>query len=461
MVCQLLNGQRTWSATSDENGFLDYKITYRVHSDVWDGPTNVLFTPGLPLYGSWWIVDGDVNLWAWRRWDAEVKPLVSDEPNEDWDVTYTFSTKWPSPKEGDRPHANDPPGDPRLDPPKVSGSFVRYSQEATNDRFGNPIFNSAYELLRGNQVEFDRNRLQIRLEFNSSYLPLTYLMAMADTVNAYPLWGVPARCVKLSEPDFELSFFGQGTYYWKIKLVFDIDYGTWDRDLLDEGTKCLHGEFDVGPKGTGNWMLKAVGKDSLGNPIPPDPYNPQHYSRFKDRNGEPCRVVLNGHGLPAGVLTGGGSASGTVNVAYMWTSAFLSGQPAPVPPGSSWLPVTAPPSTKVSNYTPGARYYPGSMVNFGGMLSGQLTYLCTKPTANLPTDASSWIVVPPGSVPTNMGAYDKTKMYRTGDIITLSSSWAITFPVTNTGPPGNVHVEKYAESDFSLLGIPLTFPNIY
>lgn len=48
----------------------------------------------------------------------------------------------------------------------------------------------------------------------------------------------------------------------------------------------------VGTSGTG-WILDNI------NGSPPNPYNPQHFIRYKDRNGECTRVILDGQGQPA------------------------------------------------------------------------------------------------------------------------------------------------------------------
>lgn len=476
----ILPGPRKWSATRDKDGFVDYKMTILVRCDIGDGPANILNnTPGLPVYGTPWIVPtfnedatslADIDIWAFFRWDAEVTPVVTEEANDLFEVTLTASNRWPSPKDGDRPYDQDPPTDPRLDPPKISGSFVRYTEEAVQDRFGSYVTNSAWELIRGPHVEFDRNRPQIHISFNSAVLPLSYLTAMTDTVNAFFLWGLPPRTIKLSEAEWELKFFGQGEFYYGLSFTFDINLGTWDRDILDEGTKVIHGEWDNGPGGSGNWLVTNIGGQT------PNPLNPQHFIRFKDRNGENATVVLDGQGLPAGVNIGTGTTVTALSNAYMCrlTQTFQ-GQltwtlPGDSPPGVNWIPIRVPIATKAVEWQPGVWYGPGTVVtvdanNFDFIpedtpvpstwlaINGILS---TVYPIGFPGGDPHWIQVDDHFLPRNLGLWSPTRQYTLGDVVVVPVS--LTIPAAGPHPPGVIHVEKYAESDFTLLGIPLTFP---
>jgi hypothetical protein len=242
----------------DSQGTIDYHITVLVKSDTTDGPNNVLACPGLPIFGSWWINSNDVDLWAWCRWDRTVKPVVTQEPNKFWEVGLLFSSKLPEME--DRPYKDSPVQDPTNEPAKVqgalSGSFVNYQEEFVYDIYGNPLVNSAWEQLRGPQVQFDRSRPKVTIEMNVQQLQLDVLAQSVDTVNANPLWGLPPRTIKLTTADWERKFVGQGDYYYTWKLHFDINYSTWDKLLLDEGTKVLNGKWD--PKGD-NWILLNIG----------------------------------------------------------------------------------------------------------------------------------------------------------------------------------------------------------
>lgn len=303
MSCTLL-GQTRWEGSRDAEGHRTWKITYRIACDYTDGPANALQTPGLPIVGSYWIIDDDFDGWAWCRPDATVVPVQDVNRNNYFLVTMTFGTK---PPDKDKQRCNTTQiEDPLLEPPKIQGSFSRYTEEATYDRFGEPIVNSAWEQIRGPQVEFDKNRAGIKIQMNVLNLDLDILAGAADTVNMYPMWGCPYRSIKLSEPTWEKKYYGTCFVYFTVNLNFEVrikedpttgeKVSGWDKDLQDEGTKVLNGHWGTqAVDGTTHWVL-----DKVGGPggVLADPFNPAHFIRFKDRNGENARLVLNGYGLP-------------------------------------------------------------------------------------------------------------------------------------------------------------------
>jgi len=301
MSLHLLDGQTVASMNRDDEGHRQYKIKFRVISD--DGrdlPAAVLQTPGLPLPYSWWIIDRDVDLWAWCKWDAEVDPSQGNpegEPVRSWDVGLTFTTK--PPKQYCREVQVE---DPLLEPTKVSGKSVKYTEQTNYDRFGQPIHNSAFEMIRGPQVEFDKNRHQVRIEFNVPQLRADLVGPLIDCVNGDPMWGLPPRCIKLSDWNWERKYWGQCFAYFTWIFDFDVRLDTFDRNILDEGTKVLNGHWGA----DGNWHLDDI------NGKPPNPFDAGHFKRFQDRAGNTARVVLNGRGTPAGVHVGTFTGTGTV-----------------------------------------------------------------------------------------------------------------------------------------------------
>lgn len=301
MAFSIVNpGQRTWSGTRDSEGHRTYKVVIRIKGTPADGPANALRCPGLFVVGATWAVDDDLDVWAWCRADASMEPVLKDEVNVFFDVEQTFSTKPPDNKKSrcqDLPIEN-----PLLEPAKISGSVVNYTEEATIDRFGQPILYSSFEVIRGPLVEFDKNRETVKIEQNYPILALDVVAPMIDTVNQYTLWGLPPRTIKLSTASWERKFEGSCSPYYTWVYNFDIRYDTFDRDIADESAKVLSGHWDGT---TGRWILNKIGGHL------PDPDNPNHYIRFKDRNGENCRILLNGAGLPADVNIGTGSGTGS------------------------------------------------------------------------------------------------------------------------------------------------------
>jgi len=310
MTITVLSGQRTWSLQRDDEGHRTYTIKHLVKSEITDGPANVIQAAGLPQIGDQWNFDGDLDVWAFCRPSARVSIHQEKEgdPNRWWVVEQTFSTK-PLKRCQDETIE-----DPLLEPQRVSGSFIRQTEEAQRDRFGDLIVNTAFELFRGPNVEFDVSRPTVSIEQNVADLELPLLAEMANTVNDTTLWGLPPRTIKISSIAWERVLYGVCNFYFKRKFEFDINYDTFDRELLNEGTKALHGEWakdaaDLANAcrgaGTANsqpagsdWKLICIDGEA------PDPSNPQHFSRYKDRNGENTRCLLDENGEPLPLSAG-------------------------------------------------------------------------------------------------------------------------------------------------------------
>jgi hypothetical protein len=93
---------------------------------------------------------------------------------------------------------------------------------------------------------------------------------MVDTVNDRNLWGMPPRCIKLSNVPWSRKLYSLCTFFRAYSFQFDVNFESFDRDLADEGTRIL------GPNG--------------------DPFNPEHFIAYKDASGELAHVVLDGSG---------------------------------------------------------------------------------------------------------------------------------------------------------------------
>ncbi len=294
-------GPHTWSGQRDAEGYLTYKVKFHIKGLTTDGPDTVFNTPGLFLPGAPWVLDGDINADVWCRPEATATPILSDgDPNKHWMVEQVFSNK-PLP-EGKQRCSDTPPGDPLLEPQKVSGSFIKYTEEASMDMDGDPIQTSAGEPVKGKQVEFDKNRPQVMIEQNVANLELGLCASMVDTVNDSTLWGLPTRCIKLSDFSWERKFYGTCYIYYTRKFTFDIMYETFDRVLLDEGTMVLRGVWRTDPNAVdyGAYVIDPF--------VAAEPHSPSDYIKFKDWNGENASVVLDGAGRP---FDSDGSTTGT------------------------------------------------------------------------------------------------------------------------------------------------------
>ena len=417
-----VKGRISWAGARDAEGHREYTIKYLVKADLDDGPANVLQTPGLAVPGAFWIIDADVDLWAWCRPDAQVQQynIKEGDPHRWWSVEQKFGTKPP-----DNQRCQDQQiENPLLEPQKVSGSFTKFSEEALFDRFGRRVLNSSFEQIRGAQAEFDSTRQQVRIEQNVALLQLDVVSAMKDTVNAFPLWGLPRRIIKLTGFSWERKFYGQCFLYYTRIFEFEIRYEGWDRDILDEGSKVLRGKWNLT---TGLWQLDQIAGAA------PNPLNPSHFDRFQDRKGDYARTILDGAGQPH---------SPDANT-LIFTCDQCTAQGAP----TTWrmTGIDSGESVQLSDT--------GGVCSWAGTDALLQTY-----SLSYNAGSSRWTIT--GShIDTyfidaaNWNCYGPNTFTR----LVPSGQRPYTLTIRAGSTPGTNHVEKYGEADFLLLGIPTSF----
>lgn len=311
MAVSLLEGLVQYSGSRENDGHRTYKVVHYVRSDdMLDGPANVMQCPGIPLPGDVWNFGNDIDVWAFCRLGSKVNrhdAIKDGEKVEYWTVEQEFSTK------PDRLCRLTAGGfdDPILEPMKIGGSMIKEKKEATYDRFGERILNSAFEQMRGPTVEFDESRAQVTVEQNVPNLSWAFCSGMVNCVNGFPIWGLPPRCVKLDDFTWDQKWYGTCNYYFTRKFTFSVSYevrefpddpltvpdetewgivGTFDRDLLDEGTKVIRGFWQTDPSSP--QYRRYVVENGIDNT------NPANFVRFKDATGENTRCLLNGFGYP-------------------------------------------------------------------------------------------------------------------------------------------------------------------
>lgn len=263
-------GRVDWNGTRDADGHRKYWIKWLVKTtSVLDGPANVFNAAGLAAPGSTWGYGGDIDLWAFCSPELKVEPTVKNEKSDLWYVEQTFTTQ-PFKRCMDTTIE-----DPLDEPPKISGGFVKYTEEATQDRNGQALKYSNHERIRGPLVEFDKNRPSVHIEMNVLSLPLILFSEYYDAVNDSTLWGLGPRKIKLSNAQWERKLYGTCSYYYTVKYDFDISFKTFDRKIIDEGYKILR------PGG--------------------DPDDPADFIVAKDKRGNNIKVPLNGAGEMLGL----------------------------------------------------------------------------------------------------------------------------------------------------------------
>lgn len=438
-MADLVDGQRGWTASRDAEGHREYKVTYLIRLTEGEGPKAAFDCPGLPTVGDSWAVDDDSDDWATLLPTATLGPHMAKDgdPYLYVKIEMTYSTKPPDPSKA---RCNDTPvEDPLLEPMKVSGSYTRFQEEATADRYGKPIKTSSHELIRGPHVEFDRNRATIKVEQNVPVLGIEVFGPMIDTVNDRPMWGLPKRCIKLSTPSWERKYYGKCSVYYTRSFTFEINVekeivtgnniSGWDRALLDEGTKVLNGHWD---QATGAWHVDDVAGD------PADPTNPEHFIRAKDSRGENISIILNGSGLPAGKSVVGTPIT-IVNTTVLTDNSnpTISNQPNPDLPAKLLIQITDDDTS---------------------MEQGIVVITGTNTDDNVITD-TVYLTFAGTSIHITENTYKTVTQITVGGDPPLvgaggSDTIKIITDVSQTDE-GRVVVEKYTESNFLLLGIPL------
>jgi hypothetical protein len=311
MAAEIWNqsGRRLWELERDDDGHRTYKLVTLVRAATTDGPATVITCPGLPAIGSYWRppLSGDFDFWAFCWPTCRVmaaKGVNQEQPFRFWEVENTFSTK-PRWRCGTATIE-----DPLLEPARVGGSFLKYRERAWFDRDGKKIKNSSHEPLK---PIFDANRPTVWVEQNDSVLGLPIFSQLMDNVNDAPMWGLPKRCVKLSNCTWERKLYGICTFYYTRRMEFDINFNTFDQEILDYGTKVLIGRWSAGPSPL--WVPDA----GL------DPTNPTHFMSITDIPGNIMKGVdLDGGGLP---LTLGATPVKIKVEKYLEANLFLLGVP--------------------------------------------------------------------------------------------------------------------------------------
>jgi len=268
-------GRIAWKLTRDEEGYRHYDLTTRVvTNNTLDGPFQVMNAAGLPTVGSPWSFGNDFDAWSYCWPTMEVTPDIEEEPNYYWKVTQRFSNK-PFARCQDQQIEN-----PLMEPPRISGTFVKRTKMIEADRNDKAIKSSSHEVIHG--IEKDASTPTVTIEINLGTIDLDNLTAIIDTVNDATLWGFPKRCIKLSNLTWVRNVYGVCGYYYTLRFDFDIDTETFDeKKVLDRGLK----KFD-----TARW-----GNVGTGDAAREDP---EKFIMIRDKNGEKVTepMLLDGYG---------------------------------------------------------------------------------------------------------------------------------------------------------------------
>ncbi len=429
-------GPLEWSMSRDAEGYRTYKLNTLVQSNNYaDGPTNALLTPGMASPGAPWIYGNDVDMWVWCRQDATIEPVLQGEPNRHFKITQTFSNK-PIPDSQQRPNSAAPTENPLMEPSKISGSFTRRTEEATVNQYGFLVLNSAFEQMRGTQMEFDISVQTIKIEQNLAVMNVAFHEYFMNALNSDVLWGFGPRCIKIMGITWDKKYHGIASYYYTRTIEFEINRLTWDRLLPDKATKALQGHWDA----SGQYVLENID----GNP--PNPQNPTHFKAFKDKEGHATTVMLNGRGMPASVSLVNAEDLGKVGMYFVSLQAGNTGNA--LNSTSFWRQQNGgdAPWNSSTNYEAGQVVVYSDVTDPNAIEYSYIAKLAN--TNKIPLiNPFSWEQLTNGI--TDKGDWLIGTTYALGD--------RVTYPLAAPTAIGQILVQKYIARPLVLLGIPLTF----
>lgn len=330
------NGPVSWQADRDNDGFRTYRITYRVKAAVTESPAAVMVASGLPAIGAEFNLSGytGTDVWCWCQPEMSVR--IDQEKQGDPAMFYlveqVFSNRWKNKRCQDTQIE-----DPLMEPMKISGSFNRAQWEAKYDRNGTRLVTSANEPITGAAVTFDYVRPTVRIEQNVASLGLSTFANMVNTVNASPLWGLPARCIKLVNAPWSRQVYASCSFFYTRSFEFEIDYYNQDKDgnpigfdkeIYDSGSMCLRGQWITDSDSADYGKYKILASVSKTTPSTILAAKQADFMSYKDMNDEHARVFLDGHGRPAnvglvGADTGTSGPPASAIVEYYRESNFL------------------------------------------------------------------------------------------------------------------------------------------
>lgn len=421
MTTQLLNSEpvTVLEGERDDDGHRTYNVTSIVKGDLTDGPANVMQTSGLFLPGATYLVRSDVDVYAYCTFMMKVRARSGTKEGERvryWDVTQKFTTKPNASQSNGLASCKDFQFDnPLLEPMRISGGWVSKTAESQFDRYGNRIMTSSFEPVKGSQVEFDAGPDTVSIEQNVPMLQLALCNSMKHALNSVYMWGCPPRTVKLSAFDWDVKYYGGCFRYYTRKFKFDIDtvYG-FDRDVLDQGEKVLRGKWDTNPaSGTYGQYITASGVDQT---------NPRDFIKFQDFHGNVTNTVLDGGGLPYNPTLVRATAVSASPYNSADASGYKIGDLVSVNGGTTTAGVTA--RFRVHTLYPEG-IYKNKVRTVRLERAGEYT-----------------------TVPTNPVSLNNIEGSGTG--LKLMVQWS-----RPESRPGVIHIEKFHEANFLLLGIPI------
>jgi hypothetical protein len=228
----------TTRVQGQESAHRTYSSTFRLFTDsVNDGASTVMIYSGLPQLG-------DPYLWG-NSWDYGARmnslPVVRLEREDQqarkiWIATCTYTTIG-------RQLEEQPPDNPLDHPWKVSGDADEWTEEAEKDINGSPLMNSAFQQLRGKQVERFRSRRKLTLSKNFPIVNQLWIDHFEGSINRSSVrilgMNYPPNHLYMRRITFTREWYAYGTPYFPHTFQIDVHKDGFLRKIVDKGTMQL------------------------------------------------------------------------------------------------------------------------------------------------------------------------------------------------------------------------------
>ena len=184
--------------------------------------------------------------------EAQTTDQVDNTAASLWRLTVDYGL-W-------NPLEHSPDGNPLNMPVRFRLDFTTVNQPAWVDVDGNPIVNAAGDYYDP-PVEREVLRATLTVLRNEVNVQPATLAALCNVVNAATWNGFPPKTVKLNPPKLPFVSYSQvsGQFYWPMEYVFDVNFDTWIKQILNQGYRQL----DAG----GNLVPIFVNGQPLSNPV--------------------------------------------------------------------------------------------------------------------------------------------------------------------------------------------------
>jgi hypothetical protein len=249
-------------ASMDSAFIRNSDVVYRIYSDVADNANYVLLNYGGPQIGVGEAYDPQqrcvgLNIRSLGRCAA---PADGSDATA-WDLTASFGP-W-------NPMELAFNGNPVSIPPSFQFEINLEPVPCLVDVDGNPIVNSAGDYYDP-PVEREAAKVILRVNRNEASPSIATLLALNNVVNGAAWNGFPAKSVKFNCPAMPVVQYSQATasFYWPMEYIFDINFDTWVKQVLNRGFRQLNSAGQLVPiLVNGQPLSDPVFLDSSGHAI--------------------------------------------------------------------------------------------------------------------------------------------------------------------------------------------------